>query len=414
MAERRIVVTGMGTISPVGLSVRESWNSIISGRSGIRRLEPQVNSQVEIGGQVKGFEPEKYLPKKESSRIHPCAWFAAAATGEALKDSGIFREKMLSGVNPERGGVVIGTGIGGGSTIAEVASVIMEKGDDRIPTFSILKILPDSTASSTSRLYGLKGPVFTPTAACATGSMSITAACRMIMLKEADWMVAGASEAAIDPVAVGSFVAVKALSRRNSEPERASRPFDKDASGFVMAEGAGILVLEELKHAQGRKAQIYAEIAGFADTADAYHVTEPSGEGAVRSMRLALQRGKVKPEQVDYINAHGTSTPVGDPAELKAIKEVFGKNSKRLSISSTKSATGHMLGAAGAFEAIMAIMTIKEGIVPPTVNLENPIPEAEGLDLVPLVAKRKKVEVSMSNSFGFGGINSTLVFKKYK
>lgn len=418
---RRIVVTGMGTVNPLGLDVKTSWANIIAGYSGIIVIEPPELAipDVRIAGQVKGFDPKPYIPPKEIRNIHPSAQFAYVAALEALQDAGLvdltnlLTPKLLA--NPNRTGLALGSGIGGGMYIAEIEDTLRDKGPNRVRTTAMLQLLPERSNSITSILLGIKGPISAIVAACATGSESIINAIYRIREKDADVMVTGGTEAAISPVGLASFNALRALSTHHQEnPTEASRFADEEADGFVMAEGAGVLVLESAEHAQRRGAKIYAEIVGYGDTADAHDDVAPSGEGAVRALKLALGKSGIYPREVDYINAHGTSTPSGDPVELEAIAEVFGRNNPRLSISSTKSAVGHMLGAAGGFEAIMCIKAIEAGIVPPTLNLRNPIKEAEGLDLVPLKAKVKPVDVAISNSFGFGGINSVLVFKRFE
>lgn len=417
---RRIVVTGMGTVNPLGLNVKDSWENIIAGKSGIATIEPPELAipEVRIAGQVKNFDPKPYFPPKEIRNIHRNAQFAYVSALEALHDASLvnlanlLEPKLLS--EPERTGLTLGSGVGGGMHIAEIEDVLRDKGANRVRTSAMLQLLLERSNSITSILLGIKGPISATVAACATGSESIINAIYRIRENDADVMIAGGTEAAIGPVGLASFHALRALSTKYQEnPTEASRFADQGADGFVMAEGAGVLVLESLKHAQGRGAKIYAEVIGYGDNADAYDDVAPSGEGAIRALLLALGRAGLSARGVDYINAHGTSTPSGDPKELEAIAEVFGINNPRLSISSTKSAVGHMLGAAGGFEAIMCIKAIETGIIPPTLNLLNPIKEAEGLDLVPLKAKEKPVDVAISNSFGFGGINSVLVFSRF-
>ena len=403
--KERVVVTGMGAVTPLGLCVAETWQNLIDGQSGIKIIDPPVNSQVSVGGVVENFDPEKYIPGKELPRIHRSAQFSCAAITEAVQDAG------LKNISPEDIGIRMGTGIGGGGEIAEMEDIILKYGDHKISQYSMLRLLPERVSTIPSRLGNLRGPTATTVAACATGSMAIIDGYYTLSLDDAKVMVVGGSEAVVHRIGVGGFNAMRALSRKGSKPERISRPFDKKADGFVMSEGAAVLVLERLEHAEQRGARIHAEIVGYGNTSDAFHDTVPSGEGAVRAMRIALEKACLKPEDVDYINAHGTSTVVGDGKELDALSEVFGKSLRRISVSSTKSATGHMLGAAGAIEAIFCIKAIEEGIVPPTLNLRNPI--RPGLDLVKGKAKHKEVNVAMSNSFGFGGINSVLIFKKF-
>lgn len=415
----RVVVTGMGAITPLGLSVSETWDNVITGKSGIKVLESPPDPRVTIAGQITDFDPEVYFPKKELRRIHRSSQCAFAALVEALKDAkfliGNGKEGWkLTNINPERIGLCIGSGEGGSTYAGDMERTIIERGSDRIPPSAIFQILIERVNTVSSMILGTKGPLAAIVAACATGSESLSYGARIVMLGEADGMGTGGSEAALDRIGIGSFAALRGALSKNNILNEASRPFDKDADGFVMSEGAGVLILESLEHALGRGANIHAELVGFGETSDAHHETEPSQEGAVRAIRIALDSASIKPSEVDYLNAHGTSTPVGGPVELNAIREVFGEDVSKVSISSTKSAMGHLLGAAGGVEAIMAIMAIKEGIVPPTLNLYNPVPEAEGMDLVPLIAKRREVNVAMSNSFGFGGINSVLVFRKYQ
>lgn len=414
--EKRIVVTGMGAISPVGLNVSESWANLIAGKSGIRKIDPPVNSEVSVAGLVEGFTSS--ISPREIKRIHRSAQFSYAAIVEALYDAGLLKdlatmtegESPLINVDPERIGTRIGTGVGGGSEIAEIEDTIRDKSDRRISPFAMLILLNERVSTVPSRLLNLRGPVATTVAACATGSISIVDGMYTIRMDDADAMVVGGAEAAIHRVGVGSFNSMKALSK-TEDPLEASRPFDEDANGFIMAEGAGVLVIESLAHALRRNARIHAEIIGYGNSADAFHDTQPSGEGAVRAMRIALRKAGITPKDVNYINTHGTSTPTGDGKEPDAILEVFGDTLAGIPISSTKSATGHLLGAAGGLEAIIAIKAIEEGIVPPTLNLHKPI--REGINFVPLEAQKRDVNIAMSNSFGFGGINSVLIFRRY-
>lgn len=418
---KRIVVTGMGTVNPLGLNVPETWRKITAGESGIATIEPTELAipDVQIAGQVKGFDAGSYFPPKEIRNIHRNAQFAYVSALEALQDARLVnladlkKPKLLSEL--ERTGLALGSGVGGGMHIAEIADTIREKGPNRVRTSAMLQLLLERSNSITSIFLGIKGPTSAIVAACATGSEAIIQAMYRIRANDADVMVTGGTEAAIGPVGLASFHALRALSTKYQEnPTEASRFADQGADGFVMAEGAGVLVLESLEHAQKRGAKIHAEIVGYGDNADAFDDVAPSGEGAVRALRLALGKAGISPEEVDYINAHGTSTPSGDPKELEAIAEVFGVNNPRLSISSTKSAVGHMLGAAGGFEAIMCIKAIEDGLIPPTLNLHNPIKEASGLDLVPLIAISKSVRIAVSNSFGFGGLNSVLIFRSFQ
>lgn len=407
----RIVVTGMGTVTPLGIGVSETWKNLIEGKSGIRKLEKDVNSQVNIAGIVEGFEPTRYIPGRELLRVHRAAQFSQAAVIEALIDAGFCDGKTLIGIEPEDIGIQMGTGIGGGSEIAEMEGIIREFGDTRISQYSMLNLLPERVATVPGKLNKFRGPTATRVAACATGSWAVVDGVYILLEDDAKVMAVGGTEAVIHRIGIGGFNAMGALSRNRRFPGKASRPFDKKANGFVVSEGAGALILELLSHALSRGAKIHAEITGYGNTSDAFHDTVPSGEGAVRAIKLALRKAGIEPEDIDYINAHGTSTPAGDGRELDALSKVFGKNLKNISVSSTKSATGHLLGAAGAVESIFCIKTIEEGIIPPTLNLRNPI--RRGLDLVPNYARQREVNTAMSNSFGFGGINSVLIFKKY-
>lgn len=412
----RIVVTGYGAISSLGAGVERSWQGIINQESGIKKIEPSVNSRVSVGGKVVDFRGEDYFARKDLKRIHPSAQFAYAASLEALEMSNLLDKKTMQicdEVDQDLVGIRVGTGIGGATqTIADVEDIILERGDDKISPWAMLLVLPERVSSVSSIKLNARGEVAATVAACATGSICIIDAIRAIRCGDAEVMVAGGSESAIDKIGVGSFAAMRALTEFNGDPTKASRPFDKEASGFVMAEGAGVLVLESLEHALKRGAEIKAEIVSYWNCADASHDTAPSGEGAMRAMRNALKRAALKGSDIDYINAHGTSTPTGDGPELDAIKGVFSEEDlTNILISSTKSATGHMLGAAGGFEAIMAIKAIERGIVPPTLNLDNPI--RSGLDLVPWESREREVRYALSNSFGFGGLNSVLIFGRY-
>lgn len=417
-ADKRIVVTGIGAITPVGLTAEESFKALIEGKSGIALIEPKddyKDSKVRIAGQVKGFDSNGYFSDKESRRTPRCAQFATAASIKALTDAGLYADGKLQHIDPIRIGLIMGTAIGGSSYFTKVEDVIRDKGEDRIYPLSTLLFLLGRTASVPSIKIGIKGPVDVVDAECASGSRAISNAIRIIRSGDADVVVAGGAEAPIEKSVIVSFAKGKALSTRNDSPTEASRPFDQDADGFVVAEGVGVLVLESLEYAMKRNANIYAEVLGYGDTSDAFHHTDPSGEGAIRAMLLALKRAGIRPGDVDYINTHGPSTEAGDGVELDAIREVFGEDATSVLVSSTKSAIGHTLGAAGGIEAVICVLAIRDNIVPPTLNLKTPINEAEGLDLVPLEARRdRQIVVALSNSFGLGGLNSVLVFKRYK
>jgi len=410
--KRRVVVTGLGIVSPVGIGLAASWDSIVHGRSGIARvtrIDPEAYAS-QIAGEVKGFDVGQYLPVKEARKMELFIHYGLAASMEAMEDSGLKITPEIA----ERVGVSIGSGIGGLPGIESEHSVVTESGPRRISPFFIPRCIVNMVSGHVSILYGAKGPNIAMATACSTATHSIGDAARLIEYGDADVMIAGGAEAAISPLGLGGFSAARALSTRNDVPEKASRPWDEGRDGFVLAEGAGILILEELEFAQRRGAKIYAELVGYGMSADAYHMTQPAsgGEGAVRCMQVALRNAGLPADAVDYINAHGTSTPLGDLAETEAVKAVFGEHSKRLAMSSTKSMTGHLLGAAGGIEAVFTTLAIHNGILPPTINLEQPS-EGCDLDYVANVARQQSVEVALSNSFGFGGTNSTLVFRKF-
>jgi 3-oxoacyl-[acyl-carrier-protein] synthase II len=409
---RRVVVTGMGVISPVGNDVQTFWNALIEGKSGIRVIDRFDVSEypTKIAGMVEGFNPEDFIDKKEAKRMDRFAQFAVACALMAKNDAGL----EITPENAERIGVYIGSGIGGLHTLMEQHQILLEKGPRRVSPFLIPMMISDMASGQVSIILGAKGPNSSPISACATGTNAIGDAFKIIERGHADVMFTGGSEATIHPIALAGFSAARALSQRNDEPERASRPFDRDRDGFVMGEGAGVLVLEALDHALARGAKIYAEIIGYGMSGDAYHITQPApeGEGAARAMREALRDAGIEPSEVDYINAHGTSTDFNDKFETSAIKKAFGDAAYKVAISSTKSMTGHLLGAAGAIEAVASILAIKHDIIPPTINYENPDPDCD-LDYVPNVARRTKVEVAMSNSLGFGGHNASIIFKEY-
>ena len=411
--KRRVVVTGLGAVTPIGTGVEKFWKNLVNGVSGIDRIasfDPdEFKLTVKIAGEVKDFDPLNFMDKKEANRVSRFIQFALGAAEEAIKDSGI----KEADYDPLRIGVIIGTGIGGLMDIEREHSVLLSKGARRVSPFFIPYGISNMASGIVAIKHGFKGPNYCVVSACATGNHSIGDAFRLIQAGDIDAAIVGGTEAAITPLGVAGFAVMRALSTRNDEPQKASRPFDKDRDGFVMGEGAGILVLEEYEKAKARGAKIYAELVGYAATDDAFHITAPHecGEGAYECMRLALEDAGIKPEEVDYINAHGTSTPLNDKVETMAIKQLFGEHAYKLKVSSNKSMIGHLLGAAGAVEAVASVKTIETGIIPPTINLENPDPECD-LDYVPNRAVKSDVKVVLSNSFGFGGTNACLVFKK--
>ena len=411
-ANRRVVVTGLGMVSPLGLSVEESWQNILVGKSGIGPIEAFDASDlaVRFSGEVKGFDPASILPRKEVKKMDTFIHYALAAGIEALKDSGM----EVTEENAERIGVHIGSGMGGLPMIQEGIKNLITRGPRKITPFFVPATIVNMASGDLSILLGLKGPNISIVTACATGTHSIGDAARLISYGDADAMLTGGTEAATSAIGVSGFAQAKALSTRNDAPDLASRPWDKDRDGFVIGEGAGLVMLEEYEHAKARSARIYAEVVGFGMSGDAYHMTSPSanGDGAARCMVNALHDAGLNPDQVDYINAHGTSTPAGDAAETQAAKSVYGDHAYKLAMSSTKSMTGHALGAAGGLEAVFSILALRDQVAPPTINLDNP---SEGLDLdyVPHNAREMKLDVAMSNSFGFGGTNGTLIFKKH-
>ncbi len=413
MSSRRVVVTGSGMVSPLGTGVEKSWQALIQGKSGISKITKfdATGFETTIAGEVKDFVPENFIDKKEMKRMDIFIQYAIAASAMAMEDSGL---KIVPG-KADRVGVVVGAGLGGLTTIEFFHKVLLEKGPGRISPFFIPMLIVNEAPGQISMRFGAKGPNTSAVTACATGNHNIGDAWRIIQRGDADAIITGGVEATVTPLAVSGFNAMKAISTRNNEPEKASRPFDKDRDGFVIGEGAGILILEELTQALDRGAKIYAEIVGYGLNGDAYHITAPApdGDGAARCMAMALKTGNIAPEEVDYINAHGTSTPINDPIETKAIKAVFGEHARKLAISSTKSMTGHLLGGAGGVEAIFTILTLSRGVIPPTINYETPDPECD-LDYVPNQARKADVRVALTNSFGFGGTNAVLVFKKFE
>lgn len=411
--KKRVAITGIGVISPVGIGKESFWEALKAGRSGIGPVTRFATDgfPTRIAGEVKGFDPAAYMDKKDIKRMDRFAQYAVAASKMAVADAGLDLEKE----ERERIGVVLGTGIGGTETFEEQHQILLERGPGRISPFFIPMMIANMGAAQIAIQLGLGGPNYTVVNACAASANALGAALRTIQWGEAEIVISGGAEASVTPMALGGFCAMKALSTRNEEPERASRPFDRLRDGFVLGEGAGVLVLEELEHARKRGARIYAELAGYGCTADAYHITAPApdAEGAARAMRLALKDAGLASEDVAYINAHGTSTDLNDRLETEAIKKVFGPRAYALAISSTKSMTGHLLGAAGAVELIATVLAVEEGVVPPTINYEHPDPACD-LDYVPNAARRLDIEAALSNSLGFGGHNVTLAVKKYR
>ncbi|MBX5466237.1 MAG: beta-ketoacyl-ACP synthase II [Firmicutes bacterium] len=412
MKPERVVVTGMGVVTPSGTGLQEFWEGITSGESAvdyIRSFDPSP-FPTRIAAEIRGFDPLQYLDKKEVRHMDRFVQLAVAASQQAWDDAG-----LGDWVDGERAGIIVGTGIGGMGTLIEQHKILMERGPDRINPFFIPMMIGNIAGGRLAMRYRLYGPNTTIVTACASSGHAVGDAMRAIQWGEADIMLTGGTEAVILPISFAGFCAMRAMSTRNDDPKRASRPFDRDRDGFVMAEGAGFLVLESLTHALRRGAKIYAELTGYGRSADAYHVVEPhpEGKGAALSMQRALEDAGLRPEDVDYINAHGTSTPKGDEAETLAIKRVFGEHAFRLAVSSTKSSTGHLLGAAGAVELIATVLAVHHQVAPPTINLENPSPECD-LDYVPNRPRPQRIRVALSNAFGFGGQNVTLVAQEYQ
>jgi len=415
---KRVVVTGMGIVSPVGTGVEYAWKNVVNGVSGIRKIDMFDTTDfaskiagVPVRGEKPGdFNPDVAVEPREQRKMDRAILYGVVAADEAMRDAGLIDYDG----DKERFGVSIGSGIGGVQSICETCLELEKSGPRFISPFFVPKAIINMTAGHVSIKYGLQGPNISVATACATGSHSIAEAVNFIRNGTADLMVAGGTEAAVTELGLGGFAAMKALSTRNDDPTHASRPWDKDRDGFVLSEGAGVLILEEYEHAVARGAKIYAEVAGFGMTADAHHITAPApnGTGGLRSMKMALQDAGLKPGDIDYVNAHGTSTGLGDVGELMAVRELFGD--KNICMSSTKSVTGHLLGAAGAIEAIFSILAIRDNIVPPTINLENPIDEVGEFNLVPNVAQKREVNAVISNSFGFGGTNASVIFKRVK
>ncbi len=409
--KHRVVVTGMGVITSLGKDLDTFWDSLMNGKSGVSRIDSFDVSDytTQIAASVKDFNPEDYFDRKEARKMDRFVQFAVAAGSQALKDSGI---EIGNNTDAERIGVSIGSGIGGLGTWEDQHNVLLEKGPKRVSPFFIPMMIANMGSGQMSIMFGAKGPNTTQVTACATGTHSIGDSFRMIQRGDADVMICGGAEATIRPTGMAGFCAMRAMSTRNDEPEKASRPFDTGRDGFVMGEGAGVLILESLEHAQKRGAKIYAEVVGYGLSADAHHMTEPDPDGAARCMRMAIRDAGLNPEDIDYINAHGTSTPVGDRSETLAVKKALGDHAYKVAISSTKSMTGHLLGAAGGVEAVICGLSLQNGVIAPTINLEDQDPECD-LDYVPNQARKADLNIAMSNSFGFGGHNATIVLKKF-
>ena len=410
---RRVVVTGLGALTPIGNNIAEYWEGLISGRNGIEPVTLFDASQhaSRIAGEVKGFDPNAFLDRKESKRMDRFTQFAVIASVQALSDS----QLIINELNADQVGIIIGTGVGGLRVMEEQQEIYLSKGPSRCSPFMVPTMIANMAAGMTAIHVGARGPNSCTVTACAAGSNAIGDAFRLIQYGYADVMFCGGTEAAVTPLSMAAFASMKALSTRNEEPSKASRPFSIDRDGFVMGEGSGILLLEELEHALARGAKINAEIAGYGTTCDAYHMTSPipDGRGAARAIELALKDAQLNPQDINYINAHGTSTPLNDSIETKAIKKAFGSHAKAIAISSTKSMTGHLLGGSGGIEAVATVLAVCRGQIPPTINLDNPDPECD-LDYVPDISRTQQVGAAVSNSFGFGGHNASLVFKRYQ
>jgi len=409
--KRRVVITGIGAVTPLGTGVSKSWQALCQGKSGVARITKFDSSgfKTQIAAEVKDFHPEDFLDKKKIRRTDPFIHYALAATRMALDDAGL----PINDGNADKVGVIIGTAIGGLVTYEKNLDVLREEGPDSVSPFFIPGFIPNMAVGEVSIVFGAKGPSKCVATACATGSHAVGDAFRIIQYGEADAMITGGSDAYIIPIGIAGLDRMRAISRRNDEPEKASRPFDKNRDGFILGEGAGILVLEELGFALKRGAKIYAELLGYGSNIDGFHIVEPDWESQARCIKLAVNDAGILPQEVDYVNAHGTSTILNDIAETKAIKAALGEHAQNVSVSSNKSMMGHLLGATGAVEAIFTALTIRDGIIPPTINYEVPDPECD-LDYVPNVARKAEVNVALSNSFGFGGANAALVFRKFR
>jgi len=410
--KRRVVVTGLGLVTSVGIGVEETWQALLAGKSGIGRITlfDASDFPTQIAAEVKGFDPERFIDKKEARRMDRFVQFGVVATDMAMRQAGF--EKPFEGEEAARVATILGSGIGGLATLEDEHKTLLAKGPRRLSPFFIPMMIVNLLPGNISIRWGARGPSWSPVSACATGAHAIGEAFRTIQRGDADVAICGGAEAAITPLGIGGFTAMRAMSTRNDDPQGASRPFDKDRDGFVQGEGAGVLVLEELEHAKKRGANILCEIVGYGANADAFHITAPSDEGAPACIRLCLEDGGIHPEEVGYINAHGTSTPLNDANETAAIKKVFGDHARKLAVSSTKSMIGHTLGAAGGIEAVITVLAITRGVLPPTINYTTPDPECD-LDYVPNVAREQRVDVALSNSFGFGGTNVVLAFRRF-
>ena len=407
---RRVVITGLGAVTPLATGVEESWRKLCQGKSGVARITTFDPSgfNVQIAAELKDFHPEDFLDKKKIRRTDPFIQYALVAARMAIDDAGL----TISGNNASRVGVVLGSCAGGMNMFGKNLFALRDEGPEKVSPFFIPGFITNMAAGEVAMAFGARGPSKCVVTACATGSNCIGDAFRLIQYDEADAMIAGGSDAYILPIAVAGFDKMRALSRRNNEPEKASRPFDKDRDGFIIGEGAGVVILEEMESAVRRGAKIYAELVGYGSNIDSFHITEPDWENQARCLKLALSDAAISPADVEYINAHGTSTVLSDVSETKAIKAALGEHSKKVPISSNKSMFGHLLGAAGAVEAIFTILTIRDGIIPPTINYDTPDPECD-LDYVPNIARKAQVNIALSNSFGFGGVNAGLVFRKF-
>jgi 3-oxoacyl-[acyl-carrier-protein] synthase II len=409
---KRVVITGLGVKTALGQNLETFWNQLVAGKSGVSLIENFDVSEypTRIAAEIKDFDIESYVDRKEARRMDRFVQFAVAASVDALKDANL---DIRQDTDPERVGVYVGSGIGGLSTWEEQHKILLEKGPKRVSPFFIPMMIANMGSGQISMVTGAKGPNSTIVTACATGTHSIGDSFKLIQRGDADVMICGGAEAAITPTGMAGFCALRAMSLRNDDPTRASRPFDVDRDGFVMGEGAGVLILESYEHAKKRNAKIYAEVIGYGMSGDAHHMTEPDPEGAARCMLRAIQDAKIQVEDISYINVHGTSTPVGDFSETSAIKKSFGSQAYKVAISSTKSMTGHLLGAAGGVEALISALSIQHDLIPPTINLDHQDPECD-LDYVPNHHRKTKVQVAMSNSFGFGGHNATIILKKFE